>query len=166
MSKEIPNFRLAPGQRRAPQDVSIGPALVSFQAHFETGVQPESHLSQTSSITYNLFFWVFVSECLISSHRPGPKASNFAKFAAPGKQKKAESLPVSFLRPSWKAGDRPLLWFITRQRPDPKLDDERRRYYKLAPLGRGVLEAATRYLSSWVDLKTSVRVNPTPPIPS
>ena len=34
------------------------------------------------------------------------------------------------------------------ERPDPTLDDERRRYYRLTPLGRRVLSAETSRLST------------------
>lgn len=38
------------------------------------------------------------------------------------------------------------------ERPDPKLDDERRRYYRLTPLGRRVLGAEVARYSSVVKL--------------
>jgi hypothetical protein len=110
MSDEIPNFMLAPGWSRTPQTVSIIRLFNSFQAHFETGVQPESHLSQTSSTTYNSIFWVNVSERLVLSHRDGPKAPNFAKFAvAEGRQE--GNIPTCLICPtSWKAPGQPPLW--------------------------------------------------------
>jgi DNA-binding PadR family transcriptional regulator len=37
-------------------------------------------------------------------------------------------------------------------RPDPALDDERRRYYRLTPLGRAVAEAEVARLQAIVDL--------------
>ena len=37
--------------------------------------------------------------------------------------------------------------FETEERPDPTLDDERRRYYRLAPFGRSVLVAETRRIA-------------------
>jgi DNA-binding PadR family transcriptional regulator len=37
-------------------------------------------------------------------------------------------------------------------RPDPALDDERRRYYRLTPLGRAVAEAEIARLQDIVDL--------------
>jgi DNA-binding PadR family transcriptional regulator len=40
---------------------------------------------------------------------------------------------------------------IADERPDPELDDERRRYYKLAALGRRVLEAEVTRLSDQVN---------------
>ncbi len=36
------------------------------------------------------------------------------------------------------------------ERPDPALDDERRRYYRLTPIGRRVLEAEARRLQQVV----------------
>ena len=38
----------------------------------------------------------------------------------------------------------------TRERPDPALDDERRRYYRLTPAGRRLLEAETRRMANLV----------------
>ncbi len=38
------------------------------------------------------------------------------------------------------------------ERPDPELDDERRRYYRLTPFGRSVLQAETRRLGALVAL--------------
>ena len=38
------------------------------------------------------------------------------------------------------------------ERPDPHLDDERRRYYRITPSGRRVLEAETKRLSELVQL--------------
>jgi DNA-binding PadR family transcriptional regulator len=38
------------------------------------------------------------------------------------------------------------------ERPDPELDDERRRYYRLTDLGRRVLAAETRRLSTLIDV--------------
>jgi DNA-binding PadR family transcriptional regulator len=38
------------------------------------------------------------------------------------------------------------------ERPDPKLDDERRRYYRLTPFGRKVLAAEVKRLSNVVSL--------------
>jgi DNA-binding PadR family transcriptional regulator len=40
-------------------------------------------------------------------------------------------------------------------RPDPALDDERRRYYRLTPLGRSVAEAEIGRLQALVDLARS-----------
>jgi DNA-binding PadR family transcriptional regulator len=37
-----------------------------------------------------------------------------------------------------------------RERPEPALDDERRRYYRITPLGRKVAEAEARRLSQLV----------------
>ena len=38
------------------------------------------------------------------------------------------------------------------QRPDPKLDDQRRRYYRLTPWGAGVLDAEIQRLGRLVDV--------------
>lgn len=38
----------------------------------------------------------------------------------------------------------------TRDRPDPELDDERRRYYRITPLGLAVARAETRRLTELV----------------
>src|ERR1700743_2845961 len=38
------------------------------------------------------------------------------------------------------------------ERPDPHLDDERRRYYRITPLGRYVLRAETARLNALVQL--------------
>jgi DNA-binding PadR family transcriptional regulator len=38
------------------------------------------------------------------------------------------------------------------ERPDPELDDERRRYYRLTDLGRRVLMAEARRLSALIDV--------------
>jgi DNA-binding PadR family transcriptional regulator len=40
-------------------------------------------------------------------------------------------------------------------RPDPALDDERRRYYRLTPMGRAVAEAEVARLQAIVDLARS-----------
>jgi DNA-binding PadR family transcriptional regulator len=40
-------------------------------------------------------------------------------------------------------------------RPDPKLDDERRRYYRLTGLGRRVTQAETERFSRTLDLARS-----------
>lgn len=44
------------------------------------------------------------------------------------------------------------------QRPDPKLDDERRRYYKLTPFGRKVLSAEVSRYSKMVKTARAVGV--------
>jgi DNA-binding PadR family transcriptional regulator len=44
------------------------------------------------------------------------------------------------------------------ERPDPELDDERRRYYRLTDLGRKVASAEARRLSSLVDLAQAKRL--------
>ena len=37
-----------------------------------------------------------------------------------------------------------------RERPEPELDDERRRYYRITPLGRAVAEAESRRMAQLV----------------
>lgn len=44
------------------------------------------------------------------------------------------------------------------ERPDPELDDERRRYYRLTDLGRRAAEAETRRLEQLVALARSKRL--------
>ena len=44
------------------------------------------------------------------------------------------------------------------ERPDPELDDERRRYYRLTGFGQQVLAAEVRRLSALVDVAQSKRV--------
>lgn len=44
------------------------------------------------------------------------------------------------------------------QRPDPDLDDERRRYYRLTPFGQKVLRAEAERLSRLVQVARSKRV--------
>jgi DNA-binding PadR family transcriptional regulator len=44
------------------------------------------------------------------------------------------------------------------ERPDPELDDERRRYYRLTDLGRKVAIAEAKRLSSLVDLAQAKRL--------
>ena len=44
------------------------------------------------------------------------------------------------------------------ERPDPGDDDERRRYYRATPLGRGVLEAETARMASLVAAARAKRV--------
>lgn len=46
----------------------------------------------------------------------------------------------------------------TDERPDPTLDDERRRYYAATALGRAVLEAETSRMSSLVGVARAKRV--------
>jgi len=41
------------------------------------------------------------------------------------------------------------------ERPDPHLDDERRRYYRITPLGRRVAEAEARRLRDLLELAQS-----------
>lgn len=40
----------------------------------------------------------------------------------------------------------------TRERPEPELDDERRRYYRITPFGKTVAKAETRRLTELVRL--------------
>jgi len=47
-----------------------------------------------------------------------------------------------------------------RERPAPELDDERRRYYRLTPLGEAVAQAETRRLSRLVRLARSAGIAP------
>jgi DNA-binding PadR family transcriptional regulator len=44
------------------------------------------------------------------------------------------------------------------QRPDPALDDERRRYYRATPLGRSVLSAETERMAALVSAARAKRV--------
>src|SRR5215467_11345611 len=44
------------------------------------------------------------------------------------------------------------------ERPDPKDDDERRRYYRATPLGRSVLEEETARMASLVEAARAKRV--------
>ena len=44
------------------------------------------------------------------------------------------------------------------ERPDPDLDDERRRYYRATPLGAAVLEAETARMSTLVVAARAKRV--------
>ena len=44
------------------------------------------------------------------------------------------------------------------ERPDPDLDDERRRYYRATPLGRAVLEAETTRMASLLSAARAKRV--------
>ena len=44
------------------------------------------------------------------------------------------------------------------ERPDPDLDDERRRYYRATPLGAAVLEAETARMSTLVGAARAKRV--------
>lgn len=48
------------------------------------------------------------------------------------------------------------------ERPDPALDDERRRYYALSALGREVLAAEVRRMERAVELAHAVRKLPKP----
>ena len=43
-------------------------------------------------------------------------------------------------------------------RPDPELDDERRRYYRITELGRRVLVAESRRLSSLIDVAQTKQI--------
>ena len=44
------------------------------------------------------------------------------------------------------------------ERPDPQLDDERRRYYRLTDLGRQVLAAEAQRLSVLIDVAQTKRI--------
>jgi DNA-binding PadR family transcriptional regulator len=44
------------------------------------------------------------------------------------------------------------------ERPDPQMDDERRRYYRATPLGRDVLSAETARMSTLVTTARAKRV--------
>ena len=44
------------------------------------------------------------------------------------------------------------------ERPDPALDDERRRYYRATPLGRDVLAAETQRMAALVSAARAKRV--------
>jgi DNA-binding PadR family transcriptional regulator len=44
------------------------------------------------------------------------------------------------------------------ERPDPALDDERRRYYRLTGFGRQVLAAEARRLSTLIDVAQAKRI--------
>jgi len=46
----------------------------------------------------------------------------------------------------------------TGERPDPALDDERRRYYRATPLGRAVLDAETARMATLVGAARAKRV--------
>jgi DNA-binding PadR family transcriptional regulator len=52
----------------------------------------------------------------------------------------------------------------TAERPDPSLNDERRRYYQITELGRKVLGAEIRNLAQVVELARTKRVYPQPRI--
>jgi DNA-binding PadR family transcriptional regulator len=44
------------------------------------------------------------------------------------------------------------------ERPDPEIDDERRRYYRATALGRAVLEAETSWMATLVGAARAKRV--------
>ena len=48
-------------------------------------------------------------------------------------------------------------------RPDPALDDERRRYYRITPAGREAAATEARRLAAAVDLARSLRLLPAQP---
>ena len=48
------------------------------------------------------------------------------------------------------------------ERPDPKLDDERRRYYRLTEFGRQVAAAEAKRLSELVDIALAKHILPKP----
>ena len=50
------------------------------------------------------------------------------------------------------------------ERPDPEMDDQRRRYYRLTPLGRRVAEAEARRLETLVRDARAKRLLPEPTI--
>jgi DNA-binding PadR family transcriptional regulator len=50
----------------------------------------------------------------------------------------------------------------TDERPDPALDDERRRYYRLTPLGRRVAAAEVDRLESIVEMARAKKLVPRP----
>ena len=50
----------------------------------------------------------------------------------------------------------------TEQRPDPALDDQRRRYYRLTPLGQRVGTAEQHRLSRLLDVATARRLGLAP----
>ncbi len=50
----------------------------------------------------------------------------------------------------------------TGERPDPRLDDQRRRYYQLTSLGSGVLAAESRRLDRLVRAAKASRILPDP----
>ena len=50
----------------------------------------------------------------------------------------------------------------TDDRPDPALDDERRRYYRLTPFGRSVAMAEVQRLEAIVEQAHAKRLFPTP----
>ena len=45
-------------------------------------------------------------------------------------------------------------------RPDPALDDERRRYYRLTPLGRSVVQADVARLEAIVEMARAKKLRP------
>jgi DNA-binding PadR family transcriptional regulator len=50
----------------------------------------------------------------------------------------------------------------TDERPDPSLDDERRRYYRLTPLGRRVAAADIERLEAVVEIARAKNLSPRP----
>ncbi len=46
------------------------------------------------------------------------------------------------------------------ERPDPALDDERRRYYRITPLGRRVLQAETSRMRLLINAARAKKVRP------
>ena len=46
------------------------------------------------------------------------------------------------------------------ERPDPDVDDERRRYYRVTALGRQVLQAESARMATWLDAARAKRVDP------
>lgn len=50
-----------------------------------------------------------------------------------------------------------------RERPDAESDDERRRYYRISPLGRAVIQAETSRLAQLLKLARTYGIVPGPP---
>ena len=46
------------------------------------------------------------------------------------------------------------------ERPDPDVDVERRRYYRITALGRQVLQAESARMATWLDAARAKRVDP------
>jgi DNA-binding MarR family transcriptional regulator len=46
----------------------------------------------------------------------------------------------------------------TDERPDPALDDERRRYYRLTPFGRAVARAEAKRMETVLDMARAKRL--------
>ena len=72
------------------------------------------------------------------------------------------SLNVGTLYAALRRLERQGLIIESDERPDPSLDDERRRYYALSVLGRQVAAAEARRLERAVDLARAARLLPNP----